>query len=57
MRHYLSVNEVIEINAEVGYRLLFDDLGAYDWLIELYESGRVSKSNIEPWLRGHAEKI
>jgi death-on-curing protein len=40
-----------------GYRLCFDDLEAYDWLIELYESGRVSKLTIEPWLRGHAEKI
>jgi death-on-curing protein len=40
-----------------GYRLRFDDLEAYDWLIELYESGRVRKLTIEPWLRGHAEKI
>jgi len=40
-----------------GYRLLFDDLEAYHWLIELYESGRVSKSSIEAWLRGHSEEI
>ncbi len=40
-----------------GYRLLFDDLEAYNWLIGLYESGRVSKSTIEPWLRQHAERI
>lgn len=40
-----------------GYRLLLDDLEAYNWLIELYDSGRVNKSTIEPWLRGHAEPI
>jgi death-on-curing protein len=40
-----------------GYKLLFDDLEAYNWLIGLYESGRVSKSTIEPWLRQHAASI
>jgi death-on-curing protein len=40
-----------------GYRLLFDDLEAYNWPIGLYESGRVSKSTIEPWLRQHPERI
>jgi len=40
-----------------GYRLLFDDLEAYNWLIGLYQSGRVSKSTIEPWLRQHAAPI
>jgi death on curing protein len=40
-----------------GYRLLLEDLEAYNWLIELYDSGRVNKSTIEPWLRGHAEPI
>jgi death-on-curing protein len=40
-----------------GYRLLFDDLEAYNWLIGLYEAGRVSKSTIEPWLRQHAAPI
>lgn len=39
-----------------GYRLLFDDLEAYKWLIGLYETGRVNKATIETWLRGHAEK-
>jgi death-on-curing protein len=40
-----------------GYTLLFDDLEAYNWLIGLYESGRVRKSTIERWLRQHAEQI
>jgi death-on-curing protein len=39
-----------------GYRLLFDDLEAYKWLIGLYETGRVNKVTIETWLRQHAEK-
>jgi hypothetical protein len=40
-----------------GFRLLFDDLEAYNWLIGLYESGRVSKTTIEPWLRQNAVPI
>jgi len=40
-----------------GYRLLFDDLQAYTWLIGLYEAGKVSKASIEPWLRHHAAPI
>jgi death-on-curing protein len=40
-----------------GFRLLFEDLEAYNWLIGLYEAGRVNKSTIEPWLRQHAEQI
>jgi death on curing protein len=40
-----------------GYRLLFDDLEAYRWLIGLYESGEVRKANIEAWLREHAASI
>jgi death on curing protein len=39
-----------------GYRLLFDDVEAYKWLIGLYETGRVNKATIETWLRHHAEK-
>lgn len=95
MSRYLSVAEIIEINAEVvrkfggihglrdsganhpfldgnkrtaitatgvfllmnGYRLRFDDLEAYNWLIGLYESCKVNKATIEPWLRRHAEKL
>jgi hypothetical protein len=37
--------------------LLFNDLEAYDWLIGLYEAGKVSKANIEPWLREHAKVL
>jgi len=40
-----------------GYKLLFDDLEAYNWLIGLYETGRVSKAVIEPWLREHAKAL
>jgi death on curing protein len=40
-----------------GYRLTFDDLEAYRWLIGLYESGGVRKTTIEAWLRGHATPI
>ena len=40
-----------------GYKLLFNDLEAYDWLIDLYETHRVSKTNIEPWLRAHAKAL
>lgn len=34
-----------------GYKLQFNDLEAYEWLIDLYETGRVSKTVIEHWLR------
>ena len=40
-----------------GYKLLFNDLEAYDWLIDLYETHRVSKANIEPWLRAHSKAL
>lgn len=40
-----------------GYKLLFNDLEAYDWLIDLYETHRVSKTNIEPWLRSHSKAL
>jgi death-on-curing protein len=38
-----------------GYKLLFDDLQAYEWLISLYETGRMKKSVLEEWLRSHAQ--
>jgi death on curing protein len=37
-----------------GYKLHFGDLEAYNWLVNLYQTGRVTKSAIEPWLREHA---
>ncbi len=36
-----------------GYRLEFDDLEAYRFLIQLYEIGRMRFSELEPWLRAH----
>ena len=38
-----------------GYKLLFDDLQAYEWLISLYETGRMKKAVLEEWLRSHAQ--
>jgi death on curing protein len=37
-----------------GFRLEFDDLEAYEFLIQLYESGRIRFERLEPWLRRHA---
>ena len=39
-----------------GYRLNFEDLEAYQFLIELYESGQFRFEHLEPWLREHASK-
>jgi death-on-curing protein len=38
-----------------GYKLLFDDLQTYEWLISLYETGRMKKAVIEEWLRSHVQ--
>jgi death-on-curing protein len=38
-----------------GYKLLFDDTEAYEWLISLYEGHRVTKSELDKWLRSHAQ--
>lgn len=40
-----------------GYKLLFDDLQAYEWLISLYETGRMKKAVLEEWLRSHAQAL
>jgi death-on-curing protein len=37
-----------------GYRLDFDDLEAYSFLIGLYESGTLRFKQLEIWLRNHA---
>src|SRR5258708_5819237 len=37
-----------------GYRLEFDDLEAYSFLISLYESGTMRFAELEAWLRRHA---
>lgn len=36
-----------------GYRLDFDDLEAFEFLIGLYESGRMRCAELEKWLRQH----
>jgi death-on-curing protein len=41
---FLSVN---------GYKLEFNDLDAYEFLIELYDTGRMRFSELNAWLRKH----
>ena len=38
-----------------GYRLAFDDLDAYEFLIALYETNRMRFEALERWLREHVE--
>lgn len=38
-----------------GFRLDFDDLEAYHFLLELYESNQFRRERLEPWLRQHAQ--
>jgi death-on-curing protein len=37
-----------------GYRLEFEDDAAFDFLLDLYESGRFRFAELEKWLRQHA---
>lgn len=37
-----------------GYRLAFDDLQAFEFLMRLYEEGHMRFTEIESWLREHA---
>jgi len=37
-----------------GYKLEFQDLDAYEFMIGLYEHGRFRLVELEPWLRKHA---
>jgi hypothetical protein len=39
-----------------GYKLLFNDAEAYEWLISLDETGRVNKLEIGKWLRFQAQR-
>jgi prophage maintenance system killer protein len=39
-----------------GYRLKFDDRAAFDFLMELYVSGRFRFAELEAWLRRHCVK-
>ncbi len=38
-----------------GFRLIFDDLETYDFLIQLYETNQFCWERLEPWLRQHAQ--
>jgi death-on-curing protein len=38
-----------------GYRLEFDDIGAFHFLTYLYESNQFRFDRLEPWLRQHAQ--
>lgn len=40
-----------------GKELVIDDLAAYQWLIERYESGTMKKAAIETWLREHVRQL
>lgn len=37
-----------------GYRLVFEDRSAYEFMIGLYESGAFRFAELERWLRAHA---
>ena len=40
-----------------GYRLEFDDVEAYGFLIELYETGRMRFDELDRWLRRHTTSL
>ena len=40
-----------------GYKLSCDDLETYTWLMQLYETGKVSKTAMEDWLRRHCRHM
>ena len=40
-----------------GFRLEFDDIEAYHFLIQLYESNQFRWERLEPWLREHAHPV
>jgi prophage maintenance system killer protein len=37
-----------------GYRLMFNDLDAFSFLMDLYETGRMRFEELDRWLRQHA---
>ena len=39
-----------------GYRLEFDDIEAFSFLVGLYEAGRLRFEDLEIWLRQHASQ-
>ena len=54
---YTAITAIVVFSLMNANRLHFDDLEAENWLIGLYETGRVSKSTIESWLCQQAEPI
>jgi death-on-curing protein len=40
-----------------GYKLQFDDREMYNWLMSLYDAQRVTKAELDLWLRSHAVHI
>lgn len=40
-----------------GYQLVFGDEETFQWLNNLYETHRLNKSEVESWLRRHAQPI
>jgi death-on-curing protein len=40
-----------------GYRLEFDDVAAFQFLIGLYENGKFRFAELEAWLRLHASRL
>lgn len=58
MTFYPAIDEVIAAFLRVnGYKLEFDDLDAYSFLMGLYESGRMRFQELDGWLRLHASQI
>ncbi len=40
-----------------GYQLEFEDLDAYRFLIQLYQTGQFRFNRLEPWLRSHTKRL
>ena len=40
-----------------GYKLIFQDLEAYNWLMKLYDQGGLNRTAIEAWLRQHTHLV
>jgi death-on-curing protein len=40
-----------------GYRLIFTDAGAFSFLMDLYEGGRMRFAELDEWLRQHTTAL
>jgi len=40
-----------------GYLLRFEDRAAYEFMMDLYETGRFRFAQLEPWLRTHTVSV